>query len=101
MIDESFLELSTLGIQIWLIWFQALYHVLPMKYVTIAKLQNKLEGEANQSTVRKLIDKMTRECYLEAKGNRRLGVFPNKSHFCLYFEDQIIADVFVTRPMLL
>lgn len=55
------------------VYMKALYHVLPMKYVTIAKLQNKLEGEANQSTVRKLIDKMTRDGYLEAKGNRRLG----------------------------
>lgn len=55
------------------VYMKALYHVLPMKYVTIAKLQNKLDGEANQSTVRKLIDKMTRDGYLEAKGNRRLG----------------------------
>ncbi|KAH8522497.1 hypothetical protein H0E87_003221 [Populus deltoides] len=55
------------------VFMKALYHVLPMKYVTIAKLQNKLDGEANQSTVRKLIDKMTRDGYLEAKGTRRLG----------------------------
>ncbi|KAJ6428363.1 hypothetical protein OIU84_023734 [Salix udensis] len=56
-----------------LMYMKALYHVLPMKYVTISKLQNKLDGEANQCTVRKLIDKMTRDGYLEAKGNRRLG----------------------------
>ncbi|KAJ6702227.1 CYSTEINE PROTEASE FAMILY C1-RELATED [Salix koriyanagi] len=56
-----------------LVYMKALYHVLPMKYVTISKLQNKLDGEANQCTVRKLIDKMTRDGYLEAKGNRRLG----------------------------
>ncbi|CAK7336175.1 unnamed protein product [Dovyalis caffra] len=56
-----------------LMYMKALYHVLPMKYVTIAKLQNKLDGEANQSVVRKLVDKMTRDGYLEATGNRRLG----------------------------
>nr|XP_034930444.1 meiosis-specific protein ASY1-like isoform X6 [Populus alba] len=56
-----------------IVYMKALYHVLPMKYVTIAKLQNKLDGEANRSTVRKVIDKMTRDGYLEAKGNRRLG----------------------------
>lgn len=53
---------------------QALYHALPMQYVTVAKLHNKLGGEANQTTVRKFIDKMTREGFVEAKGNRRLGV---------------------------
>ncbi|KAL9665626.1 hypothetical protein QQ045_021047 [Rhodiola kirilowii] len=50
---------------------QALYHALPMNYVTVGKLQNKLE--ANQGTVRKLIDKMTREGYLQATSNKRLG----------------------------
>ncbi|XP_025012380.1 meiosis-specific protein ASY1 isoform X2 [Ricinus communis] len=54
-------------------YMKALYHALPMNYVTVAKLQTKLDGEANQTTVRKLIDKMTRDGYLEAKGNRRLG----------------------------
>ncbi|KAK9267531.1 hypothetical protein L1049_009959 [Liquidambar formosana] len=54
-------------------YMKALYHALPMSYVTVAKLQNKLEGEANQTTVRKLIDKMARDGYIEAKGNRRLG----------------------------
>ncbi|KAF9686196.1 hypothetical protein SADUNF_Sadunf03G0133400 [Salix dunnii] len=52
---------------------KALYHVLPMEYVTITKLQNKLAGEANQSTVRKLLDRMIRDGYVEAKGNRGLG----------------------------
>ncbi|KAI7991507.1 Kinesin-like protein KIN-14I [Camellia lanceoleosa] len=29
----------------------ALYHALPMSYVTVAKLQSKLDGEINQTTV--------------------------------------------------
>ncbi|KVI05721.1 DNA-binding HORMA [Cynara cardunculus var. scolymus] len=33
----------------------------------------KLGGEANQTTVRKLMDKMTKEGYIEATNNRRLG----------------------------
>ncbi|RLN35198.1 uncharacterized protein C2845_PM03G02500 [Panicum miliaceum] len=32
-----------------LIYMKALYHALPMDYVTIAKLQGKLDGEASQS----------------------------------------------------
>ncbi|TXG56054.1 hypothetical protein EZV62_017367 [Acer yangbiense] len=55
------------------IYLKALYHALPMNYVTVTKLQNKLEGEASQSSVRKLIDKMIKDGYVEAKGNRRLG----------------------------
>ncbi|KAI7997924.1 Meiosis-specific protein ASY1 [Camellia lanceoleosa] len=51
----------------------ALYHALPMNYITATKLQDKLEGEANKTTVRKLIDKMTRDGFLDAKSNRRLG----------------------------
>ncbi|KAK9757182.1 hypothetical protein RND81_01G146300 [Saponaria officinalis] len=54
-------------------YMQALYHSLPMEYVTIGKLQTKLEGKANQNTVRKLIDKMTRDGFLEATSNRKLG----------------------------
>ncbi|KAJ7004677.1 meiosis-specific protein ASY1-like isoform X2 [Populus alba x Populus x berolinensis] len=54
-------------------YMKALYHVLPMEYVTISKLQNKLAGEANQSTARKLLEKMIRDGYIEAKGNRGLG----------------------------
>ncbi|XVF85257.1 hypothetical protein PTKIN_Ptkin17bG0103400 [Pterospermum kingtungense] len=54
-------------------YMKALYHALPMKYVSVAKLQNKLDGQANQTVVRKLINKMTRDGFLEAKGNRRLG----------------------------
>ena len=56
-----------------MVLYQALYHTLPMKYVSLAKLQNKLEGEANQTTVLKIIDRMTRDGFVEAKGNRRLG----------------------------
>lgn len=54
--------------------FQALYHTLAMKYVTVAKLQSKLEGQANQSAVRKIITKMAQDGIVEAKGNRRLGL---------------------------
>jgi len=52
---------------------QALYHALPMDYVTIAKLQGKLDGEASQNIVRKLIDKMVRDGYVKNSANRRLG----------------------------
>ncbi|KAH9618153.1 hypothetical protein KSS87_002037 [Heliosperma pusillum] len=54
-------------------YMQALYYALPMEYVTIAKLQTKLEGKPNLTTVRKLVDKMTREGFLEATSNRKLG----------------------------
>ncbi|KAL6963620.1 HORMA domain [Sarracenia purpurea var. burkii] len=54
-------------------YMQALYHVLPMDYITVTKLQNKLEGEVNQTTARKLIEKMTCDGFLEAKSSRRLG----------------------------
>uniref|UniRef100_A0A803M0Y1 HORMA domain-containing protein n=1 Tax=Chenopodium quinoa TaxID=63459 RepID=A0A803M0Y1_CHEQI len=56
-----------------LLYMKALYHALPMDYITISKLQSKLDGDANQSTVRKLIDKMAQEGYVEATSNRRLG----------------------------
>ncbi|KAK4763647.1 hypothetical protein SAY87_013085 [Trapa incisa] len=54
-------------------YMKALYHVLPMNYVTIGKLQTKLEGEANQSTVKKLIARMVYDGLLEGKSNKRLG----------------------------
>lgn len=54
-------------------WMQALSYALPMDYVSISKLQSKLEGEANQSTVRKLVDRMEQEGYIKNTGNRRLG----------------------------
>ncbi|EOX99858.1 DNA-binding HORMA family protein [Theobroma cacao] len=54
-------------------YMKALYHAIPMKYVTVAKLKSKLDGQANQTTVRRIINKMTRDGFLEAKGNRRLG----------------------------
>ncbi|ESQ28572.1 hypothetical protein EUTSA_v10018311mg [Eutrema salsugineum] len=54
-------------------YMKALYHSLPMKYVTIPKLHNMLDGEANQAAVRKLLDRMTQDGYVEASSNRRLG----------------------------
>ncbi|GFY99977.1 DNA-binding HORMA family protein [Actinidia rufa] len=54
-------------------YMKVLYHALPMNYITVSKLQSKLEGQVNQTTVRKLIDKMTRDGFVEAKSNRRLG----------------------------
>ncbi|KZV40002.1 HORMA domain-containing protein 1 [Dorcoceras hygrometricum] len=54
-------------------YMKALYHALPMNYVSISKLQSKLDGEANQGTVRKLIDKMIQDGFVEVNGNRRLG----------------------------
>ncbi|KAL6570872.1 HORMA domain [Orobanche gracilis] len=54
-------------------YMKALYHTLPLDYITVPKLQNKLEGEVSQTTVRKLIDKMTQDGFVEAGSNRRLG----------------------------
>ncbi|KAD2804020.1 hypothetical protein E3N88_37397 [Mikania micrantha] len=54
-------------------YMKALYHALPMNYISISKLQSKLGGEANQVTVRKLMDKMTKDGYIESTNNRRLG----------------------------
>ncbi|KAI7980204.1 Meiosis-specific protein ASY1 [Camellia lanceoleosa] len=54
-------------------YMKALYHALPMNYITATKLQDKLEGEANKTTARKLIDQMTHDGFLDAKSNRRLG----------------------------
>lgn len=45
-----------------------------MNYVSAAKLQNKLEGEANQADMRKIIRKMTLEGFIEAKSSKRLGI---------------------------
>ncbi|XP_062193750.1 meiosis-specific protein PAIR2-like [Phragmites australis] len=56
-----------------LMYMKALYHALPMNYVTIAKLQGKLDGEASQNTVRKLIEKMVQDGYVKNSTNRRLG----------------------------
>ncbi|KAG6598283.1 Meiosis-specific protein PAIR2, partial [Cucurbita argyrosperma subsp. sororia] len=56
-----------------LLYMKTLYHTLQMSYVTVSKLQNKLEGEANLTTVRKMIDKMIRDGFVEAKGSRRMG----------------------------
>ncbi|KAL4362004.1 hypothetical protein GQ457_04G008720 [Hibiscus cannabinus] len=54
-------------------YMKALYHALPMTYVSAAKLQKKLDGQVNQNVVRKIINKMTRDGFVEAKGSRRLG----------------------------
>ncbi|KAL9244830.1 hypothetical protein vseg_018551 [Gypsophila vaccaria] len=54
-------------------YMQVLYHALPMEYVTTVKLQTKLEGKANQTAVRKLIDKMAQDGFLEATTSRKLG----------------------------
>ncbi|XP_070050181.1 meiosis-specific protein ASY1-like [Nicotiana tomentosiformis] len=54
-------------------YMKALYHALPLNYVTISNLQSKLGGEANRTTVKKLIDKMTQDGFVEAGSNRRLG----------------------------
>jgi meiosis-specific protein len=56
-----------------ILYLQALYHALPMDYVTIAKLQGKLDREASQNTVRKLLDKMVQDGYVKNSANRRLG----------------------------
>lgn len=45
-----------------------------MNYVTVGKLQTKLDGEANQSTVKKLIDRMVYDGLVESKSNKRLGI---------------------------
>ncbi|MCL7031046.1 hypothetical protein MKW94_002456 [Papaver nudicaule] len=70
------------------LYMKALYHVLPLDYVTISKLQSKLEGEANQATVRKLLDKMVCDGYVDAKSKPRLGniinfLYQNYSVFSL------------------
>ncbi|XP_020988149.1 meiosis-specific protein ASY1 isoform X2 [Arachis duranensis] len=54
-------------------YMRALYHALPMTYVSAPKLQTFLNGEINQTGARKIIDKMTRDGFLEPKGNKRLG----------------------------
>ncbi|XP_026456286.1 uncharacterized protein LOC113357179 isoform X2 [Papaver somniferum] len=55
------------------LYLKALYHVLPLDYVTVSKLQSKLEGEVNQATVHKMFDKMACDGYVEAKSKPRLG----------------------------
>lgn len=54
-------------------YMKALYHALPMKYVSVAKLQNKMDGQANQTVVRRLINKMAEDGFVSVKSNRRLG----------------------------
>lgn len=52
---------------------QALYHAESLENVTMAKLQKKLEGKISLHTVRKLIDKMSLNGFLEAKSSGKLG----------------------------
>jgi meiosis-specific protein len=63
---------------------QALYHALPMDYVSVSKLQSKLDGNANQTTVRKLIDKMTQDGFVEATSKRGLGLCSFIFPYALY-----------------
>ncbi|KAI5406314.1 Meiosis-specific protein asy1, variant 2 [Lathyrus oleraceus] len=56
-----------------LIYMKALYYTLPLAYVSATKLQSSFQGEVNQTAARKIIDKMTRDGFLEPKGNKRLG----------------------------
>ncbi|KAL6640057.1 hypothetical protein ACP70R_022367 [Stipagrostis hirtigluma subsp. patula] len=56
-----------------LMYMKALYHVLSVNYVTIAKLQGKLDGQAKRNTVRKLIEKMVQDGYVKNSTNRGLG----------------------------
>ncbi|KAJ7533667.1 hypothetical protein O6H91_13G059600 [Diphasiastrum complanatum] len=55
-------------------YMKALYHALPLEYVSVAQLQSKLQGEVNQSTARKLMDKMAIDGFIEeTASNRRMG----------------------------
>ncbi|KAF3341698.1 HORMA domain-containing protein 1 [Carex littledalei] len=56
-----------------IVFSKALYHVLPMDYVSVAKLHNKLNGETSQNTVRKLIDRMIQDGFVKNSTSRRLG----------------------------
>ncbi|KAL5201420.1 hypothetical protein ABZP36_035774 [Zizania latifolia] len=56
-----------------LMYMKALYHALPMDYVSVAKLHGKLDGEVSQNMVRKLIEKMVQDGYVKNSSNRRLG----------------------------
>ncbi|KAF3341691.1 essential protein for meiotic synapsis [Carex littledalei] len=54
-------------------YMKALYHVLPMDFVSVAKLHKKLDGETSQNTVRKLIDRMIQDGFVKNSTSRRLG----------------------------
>ncbi|MQM13370.1 hypothetical protein Taro_046292, partial [Colocasia esculenta] len=54
-------------------YMKALYYALPMDYVSVSKLQNKLGEEANQKTVRKLIERMSEDGFVQNTSNKRLG----------------------------
>ncbi|KAE8719666.1 4-coumarate--CoA ligase-like 1-like [Hibiscus syriacus] len=71
-------------------YMKALYHALPMTYVSAAKLQKKLDGQVNQNVIRKIINKMTRDGFVEAKGNRRLVL--TNLHLFLLEQDMDINE---------
>ncbi|XP_057826129.1 meiosis-specific protein ASY1 isoform X2 [Cryptomeria japonica] len=55
-------------------YIKVLYHALPMDYVTLGKLQSKFDGQVNQSNLRKFIDRMASDGFIEGRvQNRRLG----------------------------
>lgn len=56
-----------------LIYMKALYHTLPMAYVSVTKLQSSFQGEISQTAARKIIEKMTKDGFIEPKGSKRLG----------------------------
>jgi len=45
-----------------------------MAYVSVTKLQSSFQGEISQTAARKIIEKMTRDGFVEPKGSKRLGI---------------------------
>lgn len=59
-----------------------------MAYVSVTKLQSSFQGEISQTAARKIIEKMTRDGFVEPKGSKRLGIRlinsnNNPTVFCL------------------
>ncbi|EPS68759.1 hypothetical protein M569_06008 [Genlisea aurea] len=54
-------------------YMKALYHTLPLNHITAAELHKKLAGEASLKVIRKLIDKMVEDGYVQHGNNRRIG----------------------------
>ncbi|KAK7280877.1 hypothetical protein RIF29_08423 [Crotalaria pallida] len=57
---------------------KALFHALPMTHVSVSKLQSLLEGKVSQTVAGSIIDKMTRDGFLELKGNKRSTMATNE-----------------------
>ncbi|KAK6930820.1 HORMA domain [Dillenia turbinata] len=76
-------------------YMKALYYALPMNYVNAPNFHHKLGGEVNQATVRRFINKMTKEGFVEAKSNRRLGkrVIPSDLTERKFLEDPGMMDI--------